>query len=350
MIQIGQLLKYIANLNPQLSPARLAFYNYLNHFCRSEHVMTADVFNNFFSAALEYPHWQQAKAQLGEEILKLIEGVGVADSFSLDEIHWPQELQIVELANFKDFSETVHNFLNVEYMRGEKFRLVSDQQKKLMAVVLFPEGQVRIRTFDRKMKIRNGSLQPLRQDLSIAYNSQLELSSAIPHKLELAPYTCAQFELIDGEIVGSAVRGYLFQKFEDYRGGDLRTYPKLFYSIKKVEQYYIDRRTDTFYNEIVEAIEKNSNLLKLGSPLAFTETPLVLQQAEAALEQVFVGDKLLGLLVRDFQQLWHNHRPKNPPSNPLKNHPNSSSAVPERFDSINSSLTAESPAVGPRIV
>jgi hypothetical protein len=207
-----------------------------------------------------------------------------------------------------DFSETIYNLMNIQYTRGEKFRLISDGQKRIHAVILFPEGQVRVRTFDRKMTIRKGFLEPLKMDLSLAYDSKLTLSEAIPHKIELGPYTCAQFEVVDGQIIGSAVRGYLFQKYQDFRGGLIAEHSKLFFSIKRQEQFFVDRQTDGYYQGLADSIERTANMIKLGHPDGLTKAPALIVQVESALEQVFIGDKLLTLLVRDLQSLCHNHR------------------------------------------
>jgi hypothetical protein len=336
MAQIGQLLKYVSMLNPQTSPVRLALYNFLNHFYRAEQKLNAGVFNTFFSHALEYPHWQQNRSNFGKEIQQLTENLMMnlepaeAQLMKVAEIQWPHDMQIIEIENFIDFSESIHNFLSIEHSNGEKFRLISDQQKKLVAVVLFPDGNVRVRSFDKKMTIRNGVLGPLRKDLALNYTPNLELSEVVPHKLELGPYTCAQFEVIAGEVVGSAVRGYLFQKFQDFRGGSLRDHLKLFYSIKRYEQFYVNRGTDGFYLELTQSIERASNLLKLGSMEVSDEIPQILTQAETALEQVFVGDKLLSLLVRDLQNLWQNKK-KSQTQNLSKSHQTHGHA----FDSIN---------------
>jgi hypothetical protein len=310
-MQIGQLLKYLTVLNPQGSPIRLALYNYLNSLYRADQNLTPEVLNEFFCHALEYPHWQQERVSLGQTTHGLLQGLSQQFSSSeslLDfaEILWPQNLQLIEVESFHDFSEAIHSYLSEIYCHGEKFRLISEQQKKITAVVLFPEGQLRVRTFDRKMTIRNGQLQPLRRDLSLAYTSNLELSEAVEHKLDLGPYTTAQFEVIDGEVIGAAVHGYLFQKFMDFRGGALRDHLKLFYAVKRQEQSFIDRRTDSFYLELMKSIEHTSNLLKMGDPRGVEQAPSVLAHAEASLEQVFVSDKLLGLLVRDLQNLWQN--------------------------------------------
>jgi hypothetical protein len=314
-MQIGQLLKYLTVLNPQGSPVRLALYNYLNHLHRTDQALTPEVINSFFCQALEYPHWQQDRMALGQTVLNLLQAVSqqysisqneLQSDFNFSEILWPQNLQIIEVESFHDFSEVVHHHLSEVYCHGEKFRLISDQQKNIMAVVLFPEGQVRVRSFHRKMTIQNGQLQPLRMDSSLSYSSNLELSEAVTHRVDLGPYTTAQFEVVDGEVIGAAVNGYLFQKFMDFRGGPLRDHLKLFYAVKRLEQSFIDRRTDSFYLEVIRSIEHTSNLLKMGDPRGVDQASAVLANAEAAQEQVFVSDKLLGLLIRDLQNLWLN--------------------------------------------
>lgn len=288
----------------------MALYNYMTNMQRSDQVLSAEVINTFFTHALEYPHWAQDRKNFGQEIAQILEQllnqVEQNTSLNISEIIWPQQMQLIEIENFADFSEIVHAYLTTTYKQGEKFRLISDQQKKLLSVLLMPDSRIQVQVFDRRMTIRQGQLQPLKLDVTLTYRPGLELMDAVPQKLDLGSYTYAQFELNDGQVIGSSVRGYLFQKYQDFRGGELRDNLKLFYAIKRLEQYFVDRRTDTFYLELMETIERTSNLLKIGDAATFENTPAILAHAEAAFEQVFVGDKLLGLLIRDLQNLWQN--------------------------------------------
>ncbi len=300
MTPIGQLLKFVGSLNPQAMPERLAFYNFLSFAGSDTDHLTPEHINFFFENALDYPHWQQNKNQLGQEVLKILEGAqrNIGLNFDFSKILWPFDSQIVEIQSAKDISEILHNYLTVLCREGEKFRIVADQNKKLIGIVLHESGRVQVHQLDRKMMIDKGALRPIRSQLIINYNENLEITPEQDQVLELAPYTLAQFKLHRNEVHGSAVRGYLFQKCSEFRGGGVSTHLKLFFALKKLEQYFIDRRTDTYYQDLISGLENTLALVNLESS---EEHLNHLHRAEMALEQVFPGDKLLSLLVRTLQ-------------------------------------------------
>ena len=249
MLKFAPLIKYLSENNPQLTPARLTFYNYLSHLADPNALVTDELVENFFASTLDYAHWQQNKPQLGREIHQVLEQYSkISDDFiDLSGIHWPHETQIVELESLKDLTDAAQCYLNSLYKKGEKYRLLLDQDKKLLAVILNPDRSVCVRHFDKKMIIRHGQLEPLRKDLCLHYTSGLELDPDKVQKLEIAPFVTAQFMATPTGLKGSLVRGYICQKFFDLRGEGLSAHPKLFYAVKRMEQHFINRQTDPYY-------------------------------------------------------------------------------------------------------
>ncbi|PIS11733.1 MAG: hypothetical protein COT73_02375, partial [Bdellovibrio sp. CG10_big_fil_rev_8_21_14_0_10_47_8] len=75
MLKVAILIKYLSENNPQATPARLTFYNYLNHFLDPNGLFNPDDLETFFAHTLDYTHWLQNKTQLGQEIRQIIENV-----------------------------------------------------------------------------------------------------------------------------------------------------------------------------------------------------------------------------------------------------------------------------------
>lgn len=303
MLKVAPLIKHLSENNPQQTPARLTFFNYLTHMVDPEAMLSDEVVENFFASSLDYAHWQQNKSQLGREIQLVLEQYAQLSNTEIDlsGIRWPQDTQIVEIDNLKDLTDAIQVYLNSVYRKQEKYRLVLDQDKKIIAIVLHADHSLSVRCFDRKMIIRHGQLEPLRKDIGLFYNSDLELDPEKTQKLEVAPYVTAQFKTGHGELRGALVRGYICQKFFDLRGESLQSHPKLFYAVKRLEQHFINRQTDPFYNENLTALERMIELVRQSDPESLESSMDVLAKAQNALENVFIGDKLLSLLIRDLQ-------------------------------------------------
>ncbi|MEZ0391285.1 MAG: hypothetical protein ACAH59_03655 [Pseudobdellovibrionaceae bacterium] len=296
MLKVGALIKYLSENHRQPPPARLTFLNYLTNLVDSEAQVTPELLEIFFAHCLEYAHWQQNRKQLGQEIRDLLQ-----DHMDLAGLKWPEETQILELESGSDFTDALQVYLNSTYKKGEKYRLIHEADKKILAIVLMPDHSICVRTFDRKMMIRHGQLEPLKKDFALYYTPDLELDPAHTQQLEVAPFVVAQFQNGSEGLKGSLVRGYLCQKSFDLQGENIAAYPKLFYAIKKMEKHFINRQTDPYYQQTISALEKTIENVRLGDPEAIQESIDVIAQAQNAIEYVFTGDKLLNLLLRDLQ-------------------------------------------------
>lgn len=304
MLKVSQLVKFISGLNPQNTPARLTFYNFIKHFLNPDDNLSSDQMNQFFAYCLEYPHWQQNKSQLGREVKFMLDNFNgfYQQKFSLENIKFPQDMQVLEIENFSDFTDTVQTYLRNQYSQGEKFRLVSDQNKRIIAIILNPDNSLVVRCFDKKMTIRHGQLEPLRSDLSLYYTANLELATDKTQRIEIAPYITAQFELrADQKCHGALMRGYVFQKYHEFKGEILSEQPKLFFPVKRLEQFFLDRRTDPFYQDLTSNLERTIHLIQIGDNSVSEWQDIVLEKAQSALDNIFIGDKMLGLLIRDLR-------------------------------------------------
>ncbi len=296
MLKVQALIKYLSENNPQSTPVRLALFNYLTNMASTQELVTPELLESFFALCLDYTHWQQNRDQLGSEIQEML-----GEHVDVSALKLPQQTQVVELESLTDVTDALQCYLNAIYKKGEKYRLILEGDKKILAIVLMPDQSIQIRTFDRKMVIRHGQLEPLKKDLILYYNSNLEIVPDQVQRMEIGPFVTAQFILSDTGVEGSLIRGYQHQKFFDLKGENLATYPKLFYSIKRIEQYFLQRQSDPFYQETVSGLERIIEKMRLHEMDSFQEAVDIMARAQNVLEYVFTGDKLLTLLIRDLQ-------------------------------------------------
>ncbi len=313
-MKISHLLKYIADLNPQNTPARLAFYNFLRHFQFFNEDLTPSVLNAFFFHALEYPHWETNKSSLGKEVQLLMEGFVrfIKMDFDFAQVYFPQHLQLVEIQSFSDLLEVSHAYARTRLFEEDKFRIIPDQGRKVVLVVLKPDQSVEISVFDKKFVIRGGQLEPLRTDLRLFYNSNLELKEGVVHCLEIAPYLLAQFTMHQGCPQGNLLRGYVFQKYQELNDVPLEDQTKVLFPLKRLEQLFIDKQSDPFYRDLMEQMTQAPSQLKLGDLASEKMARRTLEKAELALKEIFMGDKMLSMLIKDLQQLLQQKGSKEP--------------------------------------
>ncbi|MBX3039147.1 MAG: hypothetical protein KF789_00395 [Bdellovibrionaceae bacterium] len=318
MLKVGALLKFLLDLNPQNTPARLALYNWLRSFANPEEPLSRELFERFFTDCLDYPHWVGNKNQLGHEVRFLIENFNkfYQQKFDMRGLRFPEEYQIIEAEHTQDAIDILTCHLNGRISPDDKFRIINDQNKRFIAIILKADRNLEIRTYDRKFTLRGGILEPLRRDLALFYDSNLELSSQHQHKIEIAPYITAQFTLEDGMVTGHALRGFVFQKFLEVRNESLASQSRLQVPIRRLEQLFIDRESDKEYQELVQKLERTRSLVQAGDAEARRWASAIITQAETSLEQIYTGDRLLSLLIRD---LRHTLKPEGSPTWPTLN-------------------------------
>ena len=170
-----------------------------------------------------------------------------------------------------------------------------------VAILLRADKSLEVRIFDKKFTIRDGLLEPLRKDLVLYYTPDLELSQNHTHKIEVAPYITAQFRILNEKISGMLLRGYVFQKLMELKNEPLAEQTRVLFPIKRLEQFFLDRRTDPYYNDLISELERTAALVQQGDSEALNWANVVLSKADTALENIFLGDKLMTLLARDLR-------------------------------------------------
>lgn len=310
MMKVGQLVKTLSSSPSLMSPVRLTLYNYLVGQAASEDPVTGHLIQGFLDDCLDYPHWYQHRSQLAQDVKEILKKcLSEEDEFKckLSAIHWPNKLQVVELEFNEDLQAVVHSYMARQ--NGPPFRLIQDQQlKKLLALVLHPNGDLEIQFFDRKFLVRDGELRPLKSDRVLVFNSSLDLQSGVVQKADIAPYVTARFisrpQEKDEYLTGSVVRGYIFQRFHDLDNQRIEGFPKLFYFLKRIESHFLRRESNPFYIALTTDIERCVQLLRIGDGAAISRAPELILRSQNACEYVFTSDKLLELLLKDLRNTY----------------------------------------------
>lgn len=303
MLKVGQLIKFVAQLNPQNTPTRLSFYNFLNGFPHPDDELSSELIEMFFAYCMDYPHWASNKQQVGSEVQFLLEHFNsfYQQKFDLSSIRFPQTQQLIEIDHLADFVDTVTAYVKTLCGEKDKFRVLPDQNKRVVVIVLREDRTLEVRSFDKKFVIRHGKLEPLRKDLVLYYTADLELSPDHAHKLEVAPYITGQFTILNDRVNGCLLRGYVFQKLQEFKNEPLQEQTRLLFPIKRLEQFFVDRRSDPYYQDLISQLERTTALVQQGDSEASNWSSIILNKAETALDNVFLGDKLMTLLVRDLR-------------------------------------------------
>lgn len=290
------------------------------YHCQADELLTTEHIQTFFQDCLEYPHWQQNKKILAQDIYQIIDWTcrQKEEVFDFDALLWPDQMQIITLELNKDWQEAVQGYLSFQHRGGEKFRILHDELLgKMVGLVLKTSGELLVRLFGPQFFIRHGALTPLREDLNLLYNDELELIEDMVHKIETGSYMTTRFFMKNQELYGHIVRGFYFQKLQDLNGENFATHARLFYCLKRIESHFLKRDSDPYYQNMADDLEHAVKMIRIGDLDFIQSAPEIISRAQNTLDYVFPNDKLLSLLLRDLQHtLISERRPE--PKAPVK--------------------------------
>jgi hypothetical protein len=305
MLQVSELQKTLVKNNVNSSQGRQCLFNYLCSFCDREELILPETIDRFFQACFDFIHWQQNPQELSRAVkegLKLC-GVDLNES-KWSGFRWPETYQVIDVIQTDDTKELIEQYLKDYYQNGQQFRVIKESSRKFLIFILDHQNNLTVKMFDSKFMIHKGRLEPLKKDNSLFFNSSLELQPDLDQKMELSPYLYSRFKIRENKVSGGMIRGYMFQKYQEFKSTPLNELPRLFYSLKRIEQFAVHRDTDAFYQGLISELETHSKNLRQIDPDSIKIFPDLLVRAQNAFEYVYLNDRLLGLMIKELQSAY----------------------------------------------
>ena len=333
MVNVTSLAQHILTLEPDRDAARLAFYHYLKNLCEPMEPVTPELMNRFFARALLHAHWQENKAALFEEALLAVAHYldTYKESATFNGVLRPSDIQAIPVENVSNLQRLIVKWLEKQLTPLDQFRVVAEGDAHAVAIVLMADRSLRAAVFPSTVALQDGEIYPLCTDFGLIYGQELQLDPRHVFHLEVGPHMAARFRMGPDGCAGIFVRGYTFQKYGVMEGGGLQRYPTLYYPLKRLEQFFVNRKTDPMYLELVSLLEKALELLSEGHPEAVTFGTKALERGRLALERIFPDDKMTRLLIENLEKTLalqgrqneaslHGDAPSGPNDPPCENH------------------------------
>ncbi len=308
MDTVLQLARHILRFQPNKDAARLCFYHFLIHHCEPTDKVTPELLENFNRFVLSFEHWRKNRQQLVQEVQYFLhhfsetyqvnlafKNMVLADRWQVVAVENPIDaLKILE----KKFSDT-----------GSKSRLIPAHNNTFLLLTMDESHGLTVTHLNNLMMINGrGDLEPLNPLMQIHYTPDLSLQFQKVQYVEISPSVVARFIILGPGMHGNLIRGYTFQKAEEFKGGGVAQYPQVLYAIKRLEQHYVDRKSDPMYMELTQLLEKAIELVNLRHPEALTFGQAALERGESAKENIFQNDNMIRLLTQTLRSSLQNNR------------------------------------------
>lgn len=304
MAHVTALAQHILTLEPDKDAARLCFYHYLKNLCEPTEPVNSELLNRFYCRALTFSHWQQNKLRLFQETGAILHHFQETEQNTLPiaEVFLPDQIQVVPAETTRTLELVIGRFVEKMASPYDQFRIVPEGDDKMVAITLQGDRSLRVTVYPKVLAIREGELLPLCQDFTLFYTADLQIHPMAHHQIEVGPHTAARFRYGPDGIQGTIIRGYTFQKYSAMDGGGLHRHPILFYPLKRLEQFFVNRKSDPMYIELTGLLEKALELLNGGHPEAFKFAGAAFERGRLALEHIFPDDKLVRLLINNLEK------------------------------------------------
>jgi hypothetical protein len=304
MASVTALASHLLKLEPEKDAARLAFYHFLKNLCEPGEALTSSVLERFLRRSLANEHWVEQKLALFGETSACLQHFSHEhqEPLPLPPFTSPFDLQVIRAESFRTLERVVETWISQNTGPTDQVRLIPDREERLIVCRLSSDRRLTVNIFDRQCVIRDGALEPLCDDHVIHYTSDLAVDPTRTSQIEIAPKTLARFRVDPSGVRGLAVRGYIFQRFLNFDGGDFHRHPALFYPLKRIEQFYVNRATDPMYVELTALLEKAVDLISQGHADGPRFAEAALERGRLAYEQVFIEDRLLRLLLENLER------------------------------------------------
>ncbi len=331
MTNVTGLAQHILTLEPAQNAARLCLYHFLKNMCDPQEPVTRSLLVSFYSRALAFAHWQVNKAQLFSEtrycLTHCAETHPTEDDKLLSELQhlWrPEDVQVVRIESQTNLVAIIERTLEAENTVAQnaaayvpdssaappigptgtldQWRVLPEGEDRAIVIALTEDKGLQVTVYPPLAKIIAGELSPLCRDYTLHYGSDLLLTNGALQQLDVGSHTTARFRFGDDGCRGLLIRGYTFQKYAAMEGGSLHRHPIVFYPLKRLEQYFIHRKTDPMYVELTGILEKAADLLNQGHPEGVKFGTQALERGKLALEQIFPDDKMARLLINNLEK------------------------------------------------
>jgi hypothetical protein len=296
--------KFLLEVKPQTRPAVLTFYNYLRNFTDLNTAFTPETVSRFYLKALSFDFWQKNILELTQETKNVLDRFlgQEMQAKAWQDLRHADELQIVKIKNKKDQLEIIKQYIG-NFKGQNRFQIFSDKNNISHAVILYPQGDVQVVTFDDHACIQNGQIVPMSLDRKLKYTQKLELVPNVYHFVQVSPFITAKFSILGDRISGDLIRGYTLQNYRKIEIHELHQEPPLLYAIKKIERFFIDRSSEPLYVELLGVLEQTVDFLRKDLEGSVELAQKAYIRGKNVLENIFIDDKMLEVLLKEIHSL-----------------------------------------------
>ena len=212
-------------------------------------------------------------------------------------------LQVCSIENQKSLYEIIQRQVQSKITSSDQLRIIPSENGSMIALILSVDKSLFVQSYLPYGVIYQGDILPLSDGTSVQYTPEMDLVS---HKLHILRKNAQDFyfiQKIKKLFSVKEVSGVTFTSKGFDQVKMLEKHFQVYYCLKHLEQFFIDRSTDPYYKKLVELLETQMQSLSETETLQQLESSTkVYEKCRVIVDGIFQNDKLLLLLLRQMNE------------------------------------------------
>ena len=209
--------------------------------------------------------------------------------------------QMVPIESDQNVLSCIELFHKKTASPAERVQVLRGQDNLFLALKLKLDGALNVLTHSSIFYLRRGELTPLPPLSSLHYTPDFELEKLKTHTIFFPRTEFCCFQITPFGIERETFSTKDFSLKEQTISPKIKNYEKLFFNLKKIENYYIKPKSDPFYKELIQSLQSAYQLLLSNHPSAVSQAKQAMDQGRGALKDFYSNDRLLFLLMSNIE-------------------------------------------------
>ena len=252
---------------------------------------------DFVFLCLSLIYWRERREDFFSQIKMLLEPLKGSLGLNAEFCQRLYNLQVCSIDSQNTLYEIIEKQVEKSLKPCDKLRILSNEKKCLVSLVLSSDGILSVKSYLSYGVLYNGQIWPLSDGTYLKYSPEMDL---LAHHLHIFKQSQNNFYFIRKikdifSITGVSGITFVPNTFDQVK--KLENHVQMYYHLKRLEQFFIDRSTDPYYKNLVHLLEAQIQDVS-RNPYCVSESIKIYEKVWNIFNEVFRDDKLLSLLLK----------------------------------------------------
>ncbi len=252
---------------------------------------------DFVFLCLSLVYWRERQKEFFSQIKILLEPLKESIGLNMEFFQKLYNVQVCPIYSQDTLYEIIESQAKRVLGSGDKLRILPDGKKCIISLILSSDGILSVRSYLPYGVIYNGQILPLSDGTYLKYSPEMDLLADHFHIFKKNQNDFYFIRKIKNIFSITSVSGVTFVPNSFDQVEKLENHIQMYYHLKHLEQFFIDRSTDPYYRDLVHLLETQIQDLSRNSNCV-SESIKVYEKVWNILDRIFQDDKLLSLLLK----------------------------------------------------